>query len=315
MGTYGRLGGVAAIALLAAQRRGRAFATIAPSREQAAEPPKTAARRGAGDPHRTRCPAPKSYFREERFQRGDTLAGVPRAPGHRRARTPSALAKRCARCSSCGPGTHVSAEVSADGEPIALSLPHRARHAGPDRRPRRRLLPRHRERAQFDTRIVMKSGVIRSSLFAATDDAGIPDSVAMQLADVFGGDIDFHRDLRKGDRFAVVYEMHYFGGRAGARRARARRRVHQPAQDLPRGAVRQRLLHARRQEPAQGVPALAARVLARQLRLRHAPPSDPARPGARTRASTTRRRPARACARSATASSSSPAPRAATATW
>jgi hypothetical protein len=28
----------------------------------------------------------------------------------------------------------------------------------------------------------------------------------MQLADIFGGDIDFHRDLRKGDRFAVIYE-------------------------------------------------------------------------------------------------------------
>ena len=51
----------------------------------------------------------------------------------------------------------------------------------------------------------LASGVVRSSLFAATDDAGIPDSVASQLADVFAGDIDF-RQLRKGDRFAVVYE-------------------------------------------------------------------------------------------------------------
>ncbi|TMH73641.1 MAG: M23 family peptidase, partial [Betaproteobacteria bacterium] len=52
-----------------------------------------------------------------------------------------------------------------------------------------------------------------SSLFAATDAVGIPDSVAMQLADVFGGDIDFHRDLRKGDRFTVVYELYHLGGR------------------------------------------------------------------------------------------------------
>jgi murein DD-endopeptidase MepM/ murein hydrolase activator NlpD len=34
----------------------------------------------------------------------------------------------------------------------------------------------------------------------------MPDSVATQLADIFGGDIDFHRDLRKGDRFSVIYE-------------------------------------------------------------------------------------------------------------
>jgi murein DD-endopeptidase MepM/ murein hydrolase activator NlpD len=52
----------------------------------------------------------------------------------------------------------------------------------------------------------MGSGVIQSSLFAATDDANIPDSVASQLADIFAGDIDFHRALRKGDRFSVVYE-------------------------------------------------------------------------------------------------------------
>ena len=50
------------------------------------------------------------------------------------------------------------------------------------------------------------SGTIQSSLFAATDDANIPDSVASQLADIFSGDIDFHRMLRKGDRFSVVYE-------------------------------------------------------------------------------------------------------------
>lgn len=50
------------------------------------------------------------------------------------------------------------------------------------------------------------SGVIRSSLFAATDAADLPDSVAIQLAEMFSGDIDFRRDLREGDRFAVVYE-------------------------------------------------------------------------------------------------------------
>lgn len=51
----------------------------------------------------------------------------------------------------------------------------------------------------------LASGIVRSSLFAATDDAGIPDSVAGQLADIFSGEVDF-RALRKGDRFAVVYE-------------------------------------------------------------------------------------------------------------
>ena len=50
------------------------------------------------------------------------------------------------------------------------------------------------------------SGTVTSSLFAATDEARIPDSVSGQLAEIFSGDIDFHRALRKGDRFSVVYE-------------------------------------------------------------------------------------------------------------
>ena len=52
----------------------------------------------------------------------------------------------------------------------------------------------------------LAGGVIRSSLFAATDEANIPDGVATQLADIFSGSIDFRRALRKEDRFSVVYE-------------------------------------------------------------------------------------------------------------
>jgi murein DD-endopeptidase MepM/ murein hydrolase activator NlpD len=50
------------------------------------------------------------------------------------------------------------------------------------------------------------SATISSSLFAATDEAGIPDAVAVQLAEIFSGQIDFRRSLRKGDRISVVYE-------------------------------------------------------------------------------------------------------------
>ena len=50
------------------------------------------------------------------------------------------------------------------------------------------------------------SATIKSSLFAATDEASIPDGVAEQLAEIFSGQIDFSRSLRKGDRLSVVYE-------------------------------------------------------------------------------------------------------------
>lgn len=62
------------------------------------------------------------------------------------------------------------------------------------------------ETAAYTSSTQLASGIIRTSLFAATDDAGIPDAVAVQIAEIFSGDIDFHRALRKGDRFSVVYE-------------------------------------------------------------------------------------------------------------
>lgn len=62
------------------------------------------------------------------------------------------------------------------------------------------------ESAELTVTQRVASGVIRSSLFAATDAADLPDAVAVQLAEMFASDIDFRRDLREGDRFAVVYE-------------------------------------------------------------------------------------------------------------
>jgi murein DD-endopeptidase MepM/ murein hydrolase activator NlpD len=58
----------------------------------------------------------------------------------------------------------------------------------------------------------MRSGEVRTSLFGATDAAGLPDAIATQITEIFSGDIDFYRDLRRGDRFNVVYESYYQGG-------------------------------------------------------------------------------------------------------
>lgn len=60
--------------------------------------------------------------------------------------------------------------------------------------------------APLGAQMRLASGTIRSSLFAATDESGIPDAVAAQIAEIFSTDIDFHRELRKGDTFSIVYE-------------------------------------------------------------------------------------------------------------
>jgi murein DD-endopeptidase MepM/ murein hydrolase activator NlpD len=66
--------------------------------------------------------------------------------------------------------------------------------------------------ANVEKRIEMRSGEIKSSLFAATDTAQIPDPIATQLVDMFATDIDFSSDLRRGDRFNVVYEAFWQNG-------------------------------------------------------------------------------------------------------
>jgi murein DD-endopeptidase MepM/ murein hydrolase activator NlpD len=62
------------------------------------------------------------------------------------------------------------------------------------------------ELARYESQVRLASGSIESTLFAATDEANVPDSIAAQLAEMFSGDIDFHRELKKGDRFSIVFE-------------------------------------------------------------------------------------------------------------
>ncbi len=196
------------IAVLAASGVVAAFATMAPSSTPFA--PNSAQVEALSIRTDALIPAPITYRREERFQRGDTLAGFLLRLGI--AEADVERLKRVRTLQQLKPGVMVAAEVGADGTPQYLNfLSGRdtlVRIGGPGEGYRA-----SEEKAQLEARTIMKASVIRSSLFAASDAAGIPDSIAMQLADVVGGDIDFHRDLRKDDRFSVVYELHHFAGR------------------------------------------------------------------------------------------------------
>jgi murein DD-endopeptidase MepM/ murein hydrolase activator NlpD len=158
--------------------------------------------------------APQRYVVQERVLRGDTVGALFERLGVRDAKALEFL-----RADSTGrlifrqlvPGRILQAETGEEGELVTLryfvnntTLLEVARtDAGFSAR----------QRAVDDApRIVYKTGVVRSSLFAATDAAGIPDAIAMQIARVFATDIDFHSDLRRGDRFSVAYEMIYEAG-------------------------------------------------------------------------------------------------------
>ncbi len=62
---------------------------------------------------------------------------------------------------------------------------------------------------QLDAYPVYREGIIESSLFEAAAQANIPESVIMDLASIFGWDIDFSLDIRRGDRFGIVYNELY----------------------------------------------------------------------------------------------------------
>ena len=210
MKAQGTLGRFALIFTLGASGIVAAFATIAPSVDAELHPVQSALVEAI--PLRTDQlrAAPQWYVREERFQRGDTLAGLLSRLG-----IDGASAQRLLRVhafAALRPGYSIAAELSADGEPRSLSF-LTARDTVVQIVPDGEGFSAAEQPAKVHAQVEMKSAVVRSSLFAATDAAGIPDGVALQLADVFGGDIDFHRDLRKGDRFIVVYEVHYFAGR------------------------------------------------------------------------------------------------------
>jgi len=166
-------------------------------------------------PQVTAGPAPEARFTaQERVMRGDTVAALFERLGVRDARATDFL-----RGDPTGraiyrqlvPGRMMQAETGPDGElqglryflsPSVLLEVQRTAHG---------FSARSRPVAEAP-RIFYRTATIRSSLFAATDAAGIPDAIAMQIARVFATDIDFHTELRRGDRLAVVYEMVYDSG-------------------------------------------------------------------------------------------------------
>lgn len=107
-------------------------------------------------------------------------------------------------------GRSVSAETTDDHRLLRLTVRWVPDDSGNFRR-----LVVERKDDKFSSRIEtakmtvssrLAGGIIQSSLFAATDASNIPDAVAVQMAELFSGNIDFRRALRKGDRFSVVYE-------------------------------------------------------------------------------------------------------------
>jgi murein DD-endopeptidase MepM/ murein hydrolase activator NlpD len=159
------------------------------------------------------APSATTFWRNERVQRGDTVAELLRRMNVEDAdandylrRDPAAESFR-----RLSVGKTIQAETGADGKLMSLRYLNNNGdqvHIGKSADGFKASV----QPPQLEQRLFMRTGEIKTTLFEATDEAGLPDSTASQLAEIFGGDIDFHRDLRSGDKFTVVYEMTYSNG-------------------------------------------------------------------------------------------------------
>jgi len=154
-----------------------------------------------------------SFWRNERVQRGDTVVELLRRLNIEDAAASAYLrtAPDAESFRRLAVGREVQAETNTDGGLIALrylsdnGVQIVIEKKGGDYTTRTL-------QAQLEKRLFVRTGEIKGSLYAATDAAGMPEAAANQLTEIFSGDIDFHHDLRKGDKFTVVYEMTYSGG-------------------------------------------------------------------------------------------------------
>ncbi|OGS90261.1 MAG: peptidase M23 [Gallionellales bacterium GWA2_60_18] len=154
-----------------------------------------------------------TFWHSEQVQRGDTADDLLRRLNVEDASASAWLrtAADAASFRSLAPGREVQAETDAAGNLVSLRYPDKD-GAQTVIEKQQDVFSANTMPALLETRLAARSAEITSSLYGATDAAGIPDAVANQLAELFGGDIDFHHDLRKGDRFTVVYETLYSNG-------------------------------------------------------------------------------------------------------
>jgi murein DD-endopeptidase MepM/ murein hydrolase activator NlpD len=65
------------------------------------------------------------------------------------------------------------------------------------------------ENKPVDLRLMKAKGIIKSSFYGAMEDAGVPAALIMKLIKLSSYDIDFQREVRKGNRFTVLFEQNY----------------------------------------------------------------------------------------------------------
>jgi len=151
-------------------------------------------------------PSTQTYWREETVQRGDTLAGI---LARLRIDDAEALAfingaAETRALFQLAPGRALRAESSSEGKLLTLYYTNGERSLTLLRQEDGYIV--EDQPAALETRVVTVSGQVRGSIFASTDALGIPEAIVKQMVEIFSTEVNFHRGLRREDRFTVVYE-------------------------------------------------------------------------------------------------------------
>ena len=187
---------------------------------------------------RSKLDQSQTYWREERVQRGDTLAAI-----LARLRVDDAEVVSFLNTSPSArelfqliPGRGLRAEARGDGTLVSLQLLVNERVVTVERDEQAQFTIMEHA-AQLEARVVSTTGVIRSSFFAALDAAKIPDPIAKKLVEIFSTEIDFYRGLRANDRFSLVYEVLTDRGEVVGTGAPAGGGIHHPGPGTQSGLV------------------------------------------------------------------------------
>ena len=154
-----------------------------------------------------------TFERESVIQPGDTLTSALSRLNIDDREIQRLMATNAVRklAASIRPGKRIQATTTQDGQLLGIQF---ERNDGTSLTVSRQddSFVAEESKALLETRVVMRSGRILSSLYGATDSAGIPDSIANQLAETFSTSLDFREDLRRGDTFSVIYTVDYRNG-------------------------------------------------------------------------------------------------------
>ncbi|MBN8429220.1 peptidoglycan DD-metalloendopeptidase family protein [Microbulbifer salipaludis] len=167
----------------------------------------------------TTADAPQSVMEglrvvQETVRNGDTLSDLFQRAGISSAEMYQLLSsgKEAKQLAKLTPGEELTFQIDGEGSLQSLEL-HRDRLSkvefSRDNSDEYKYALHQRDPERYTA---FRQAEIHSSLFVDGSKAGLSNNLIMEMADIFGSDIDFALDIRKGDKFSVVFDEEFLDG-------------------------------------------------------------------------------------------------------